>query len=696
MSPMNPNSKISEIESAFPEQAPELRWPLLVDRANHQSLSPAEYRTIWKNCFSKWNVEDDGPIPIWIPSRDHLQTSNVTKWQKELGIETYEGFHRWTTRHRAEFWEQAIRRLGIQLRTPAEQTLDVSQGIPQTAWLPGATLNIAESCFQADQSAIAIISQKPGGPLRKQTFGELRCRSNQVANSLVDAGFEVGDSLAVVMPMTDWSIAIYLGILMAGCNVVSIADSFAPPEIATRLELADAKAVFTYDHQNRAGRQLPLFRKVIQATDARCIVLATDDCVSVDLREQDLDWTEFLVDRSEFEPVTCTVNETINILFSSGTTGTPKAIPWSQLTPIKCAIDGYCHQNIQPGDVCAWPTNLGWMMGPWLIFASLINRATIALYEDVPMGSGFGKFVEEAKVTMLGVVPTIVKAWQASKKMEAFDWSSIKVFSSTGESSQADTMVYLSSLANIKPIIEYCGGTEIGGGYVSSVVALPNFPAAFNTPAVGIDFVLIESDQHDTQTKPRAIPGDEGEVFLIPPSIGLSSRLINRDHFQTYFEGTPTVNGLPHLRRHGDYFRRFISRLGSIFVAGGRADDTMNLGGIKISSAEIERVLNQVDGIIETAAVSHSQKGGPDRLYIFAVADPSNGAVTDEANATTASASPASETTEPNAALLSKMNKAIKSQLNPLFKIDSVQIVDSMPRTSSGKVMRRKLRDQIS
>lgn len=682
------NSKIKAIESGVAEKEAERRWPALVEAGRKEQLTPSQFQELWRNCFADWNLDAEGPIPIWMPSDNDMRNSNLAKWISELGLSDFQSFHQWTANSRSEFWKDAISRIGIKFHQSPEQILDDSHGAKKTAWLPGAKLNISESCFQADENAIAIIAQRPGGPIRKQTYSELRKRANQVANSLVDAGFKVGDSIGIVMPMTDWSVAIYLGIVLAGCNVVSIADSFAPPEIATRLTIAGAAAVFTYDHQERAGKQLPLFRKVAEATEARCIVLSTKGILSVDIRDQDLEWSEFLVDRTDFEPISCTVNETINVLFSSGTTGDPKAIPWSHLTPIKCAVDGFCHQDIQQGDVIAWPTNLGWMMGPWLIFASLINKATIALYEDAPMGKGFGRFVQDAGVTMLGVVPTIVKAWQASGDMESYDWSRIKVFSSTGESSQSETMVFLSTLAGVKPIIEYCGGTEIGGGYVSSVVVLPNFPAAFNTPSVGLDFVLIEQDEEKSESASSADisalsknslpvnsePADQGEVFLIPPSIGLSYRLINRDHTKTYYSDTPTVEGISQLRRHGDHFQRLSSKFCHVYVAGGRADDTMNLGGIKISSAEIERVLNQLDGVTETAAVSSSKSAGPTKLIVFAVV--STEVTTDS--------------------LLGPMNKLIRSQLNPLFKIASIKIIDSMPRTASGKVMRRHLRSQLN
>ena len=106
------------------------------------------------------------------------------------------------------------------------------------------------------------------------------------------------------------------------------------------------------------------------------------------------------------------------------------------------------------------------MMGPWLIFAALINRGSIALYLDAPKDRGFGEFIQHAKVNMLGVVPTLVAAWRQSKCMEKLDWSAIDIFSSTGECSNPEDMLYLMSLAGYKPIIEYCGGTEIGGAYL--------------------------------------------------------------------------------------------------------------------------------------------------------------------------------------------------------------------------------------
>ena len=254
--------------------------------------------------------------------------------------------------------------------------------------------------------------------LSTMTYGELNALTNRVANGLVDAGFQPGDPIAVNMPMHAESVPIYLGIIKAGGVVISIADSFAPDEIQMRLRIANAKGIFTQDSIRRVGKQLPLYAKVVDADAPKAIVLFRGDEPPIKLRNGDWTWEGFLSDSDQFDPVGCDPHDHTNILFSSGTTGEPKAIPWTQTTPIKCAADAYLHHDIQTGDVLAWPTNLGWMMGPWLIYASLINRATIALYDGAPTAREFGEFVQNARVTMLGVVPSLVRAWEKHRVYE--------------------------------------------------------------------------------------------------------------------------------------------------------------------------------------------------------------------------------------------------------------------------------------
>jgi acetyl-CoA synthetase len=601
---------------------------------------------------------------VWIPSPERIQRANVTSLMRELKIADVPALHRWSVDHVDDFVGRSIARLDIRFRTPPTKIIDMSDGPKTPPWFPGAKLNIVESCFNSAPDADAIVFSRSDGSIARWSYRELRALANRVSNGLLAAGMSAGDAIAVFMPMTPRSVAIYLGIVQAGCVVVSIADSFAAPEIATRLRIAGAKAIFSASYVTRSAKRSNLFDRVRAAGAPRAIVMPEADgkAVDVELRADDVAWDEFLAANDSFEALPCDPHDTINVLFSSGTTGDPKAIPFDHTSPLKCAIDGYYHQDLHPGDIVAWPTSLGWMMGPWLVFATLINRGTIALHHDAPLDRVFGQFVQDARVNMLGVIPSIVRRWRETRCIEGLDWSRIDTFSSTGECSNSDDMRYLMNLAGGKPVIEYCGGTEIGGGFITSTVVQPNVPAAFSTPALGSDLVILDD---------AARPSDSGELFLIPPAIGLSRRLLNADHERVYFANAPRGPKGEILRRHGDQMQRMPN---GYYRAMGRADDTMNLGGIKVSSAEIERAVIDVTGVKESAAIAINPiGGGPSLLVLFVVAS-------DETKP------PSREELRP------KLQQAIREKLNPLFKIYDVVIVPALPRTATQKVMRRELR----
>jgi acetyl-CoA synthetase len=618
------------------------------------------HKFLYETIFSGWD-DQRGPRPAWSPTGESLRATNIWRLMEERGVRTYEDLRRWSDENREQFWELIVDRLGVRFSRPPSCIMDPSSDVACPRWLVDARLNIADSCFDAPSDATAIVYRTKSGATSTWSYDKLLQWTNRVANGLVESGFEPGDAIGVCLPMTAESVAIYLGIIKAGCVAVSIADSFAPDGIASRLKLGQAKGVFTQDHDIRGRKPRPLYEKVVRALAPTTVVVPSGDPTPCELRETDRCWEELLSDNDAFDSVARAADDHTNILFSSGTTGEPKAIPWTQTTPIKCAADAYLHHDIQPGDVLAWPTNLGWMMGPWLIYASLINRASMALYYGAPTGRAFCEFVQDANVSMLGVVPSLVKTWRNTECAEGLDWSSVKAFSSTGECSYPDDMLYLMSLAGYRPIIEYCGGTEIGGGYITGTMVQPASPSTFSTPALGLDFTVLDENGAEC---------DNGELFLIPPSIGLSNQLLNRDHHEVYFAGTPERPGGTRLRRHGDQMQRLP---GGYYRAHGRVDDTMNLGGIKISSAEVERVLNSVDGIRETGAISvAAADGGLERLVVYVVPEPHA-----ESN---------------DRKLKVTLQQVLVRRLNSLFRIHDLIIVDALPRTASNKVMRRELR----
>jgi acetyl-CoA synthetase len=635
-------------------------WRELCD----SKLQPAQpfgvHQIAFEATYADWDIETQGPPPTWVPNHTDIASTNLAQF---LGDDDFVALHQRSVNEPEWYWAEVFKRLGIQTSIPPERILDQSKGTENPRWFPGMHLNIALSCFQGrDPNRAALIWAGSDGFIHEMTIAELESASHRLAWALRAEGFKAGDAIAVDMPMTHQSVVIYLGCLLAGCVVVSIADSFAPNEIATRLAIAKAKGIFTQDVILRGDKKLPLYERVMEAKAPKAIVLPADVNLSLELREGDVSWTAFLKGaRPEPFPAVISKAEGLtNILFSSGTTGTPKAIGWNHLTPIKAAADAWAHHDVQSGHVVAWPTNLGWMMGPWLIYAALLNDAAIALYEGIPTGKGFCRFVQDAHVTMLGVVPSLVRAWKASDDTDGLDWSSIRCFSSTGEASNPEEMHWLMSRAGYKPVIEYCGGTEIGGGYLCGSRLQPQVAAAFSTPAMGTDFLLLEED---------GTPCKNGELALVPPILGSSQHLLNRDHHQVYYEGMPKSPSGQVLRRHGDQVQALP---GGFYRAMGRTDDTMNLGGIKVSSAELERACT-LDILKECAAIAVSPAGGgPSQLVVFVV--PKTGVMVNEPD------------------LCAQMQRQIRQQLNPLFKVHAVRLIESLPRTASNKVMRRVLR----
>jgi len=598
---------------------------------------------------------------MWTPTLEISNKTNIAKALGKLGLIDYQALHSWSVQNYQDFWRYTLEQLKIQFAKRPDAICDTRLSPNNPSWFPGASLNIVNSCFQAPSEKLAVIAQSENGQQQTMTYGELNRLSNQVANGLIQRGFLPGDRVAILLPMTALAVAIYLGIIKAGCVAVGIAESFAVEEIATRLELAKVKAVFSMLSFQRANKKIALYEKIIAAGAGRVILIGAED---TSLRSCDSHWHDFIAGTAtNFNTINCESSAHTTILFSSGTTGEPKAIPWTHTTPIKCASDAYFHHDLKAEDVLAWPTSLGWMMGPWLIYAGLINQATLALYDGLPTERAFGEFVQQAKVSVLGVVPSLVKIWRSTECMQGLDWQAIKCFSSTGECSNPDDMSYLMALAGNKPVIEYCGGTEIGGAYITGTLVQPAIAAQFSAKALGIDFVLF-----DEQGKFAS----RGEVGILGPSLGLSSELLNSNHESCYFAGMPTLADGRILRRHGDELECLAN---GYYRALGRVDDTMNLGGIKISSVQIERVLNNLPGIRDSAAIAiQPPQGGPERLVIYACIQ--------------------AEQSRDTSYWLSLMQQAIREHLNPLFKIETVVIVESLPRTASNKLMRRVLKKQ--
>lgn len=667
-------------------------WGELCRAALRPGVPFAVHRMLYYGCFAGF---PSATPPAWTPDPEEAVLTNVGRVLEARGreflgdkykdpIASFTDFHKFSIENPEAYWKMVFEEMGINFSVEPSCILRENDAYPGGEWLPGAVLNAAANCLTAkpgrSSDDVAIVWRDEGKdsePLNFVTLEELRKNVCLVANAIDALNLAKGSAIAIDMPMNVNAVVIYLAIVLAGYVVVSIADSFAAPAISMRLKISEAKAIFTQDYILRDDKELPLYSRVVEAKAPMTIVIPVRGSTPIKgLRADDLSWEDFLAKVNHAKADNYTAVEQpayafTNILFSSGTTGEPKAIPWTHLTPLKSAADGWCHMDIRRGDVVAWPTNLGWMMGPWLVYASLLNGASMALYNGSLNSSGFAKFVQDAKVTMLGLVPSIARSWKSTDCTAGFDWSTIRCFSSSGEASSVDDYLWLMGRVCYKPVIEYCGGTEIGGGFVAGSLLQPQALSAFSTPAMGCNLFILDNNGNP-------LPQDSvgtGELALDPTFLGASTTLLNADHHEVYFSGMPEWNGKV-LRRHGDEFERTPD---GYYRAHGRADDTMNLGGIKVSSIEIERICNRVnDAILETAAIGVPPLGGGPEQLTIAVVFKDQSSQTEDLNQ-----------------LKLAFNTALK-KLNPLFKVSSVVVVPSLPRTASNKVMRRVLRKEFT
>ncbi len=754
---------ISEKWKAESKEEPSRCWKKMVDdifsNPNFPKLPFQVHKLLYNTVYPDWNKM---PQPAWFPREEDIEQSNLGKVIKEKHLAHYKSLHRWSVSHYQEFWHRMVLELNIQFDHPYSSIVEFKHPKQDERsnkvkhlrfecpnWFVDAKMNIVNSCFKGDsdfrKNSIAIISQNEHGVVNQTTYDELDQLSSLIASGL-GKKFKKGDKIAIIMPMTKNAIAIYLAIIKFGGIVVSIAESFSVKEIAVRLKLTNTKAVFAEFKFSRDEKVYFLYEKIVEANAPQSIILGKDEFPTekndsdLHLRKQDVTFETFLSECADslesmeddlkykvlegtegdnidshknirYAARSCNPNDHINILFSSGTTGEPKLIPWTHTTPIKCAADAYWHHNLQPGDIFCWPTSLGWMMGPWSIFACFINKVTLAIFEGTTNIRSFGQFIETTGVTHLGVIPTIVNRWRRTGCMEGLDWSKIKLFTSTGECSNIDDMLYLMYLGQYRPVIEYCGGTEIGGAYITGTVIEPCAPAAFTIAAMGIDFVIFDEEGKLS---------NNGEVGIIGPSVGLSTELLNEDHHDVYYNDMPKLySNIEHsehhsqqnsehqnveadsrnryeyklqkndylqnrklsneitqegilLRRHGDHIIHYSNGFYRLL---GRTDDTMNLSGIKVGSAEIERVINMHPCVHESAAIGVSElEGGPNQLIIYCE-------LPNDVNLET---------------LHVELQNLIKEHLNPLFKIHKILKIDSLPRTASNKIIRKALRDHFS
>ena len=353
------------------------------------------------------------------------------------------------------------------------------------------------------------------------------------------------------------------------------------------------------------------------------------------------------------------------IIYTSGTTGRPKgAVHVHAGFPIKAAHDMAACFDLQADDTLFWMTDIGWMMGPWLICGGLIVGATLMVFEgtpDYPQPDRLWRLVEDHRVTVLGMAPTAIRSLmgKGAEWVRSRDRSSLRILGSTGETwNPGPWRWYFDEVGEGRcPIINYSGGTETSGGIIGCSTLRPIAPCGFNTPVPGMD-----ADVLDAEGKP--VRDEVGELVVRQPWVGMTRGFWHdpERYLETYW------NRFPGIWVHGDWAE--IDADGQWFVRG-RSDDTLKVAGKRVGPAEVESAATAHPAVLEAAAVGvpHDVKG--ECVVVFVVPRPG---------------------IEPTPALAEEVRQTVAAHLGAALRPERVHWVTDLPKTRNAKIMRRVIR----
>ncbi len=612
----------------------------------------------------------------WHPSPDDIERAHLTHFMVEHGIEDFATLMLRSTQDVAWFTEEVLRYLDIQFYTPYAKVVDLKQGIAWPQWCVGGEMNIVHNCLDkyigtATEDQVAVLWEGEEGETRELRYADLYRQVNQTANALRSMGLGAGDAIGLYMPMVPEIVVALLAIAKIGGVILPLFSGYGAGAVQTRLQDGGAVALITADGFSRRGSTVlmkPIADEAAkQVTSIKHMLVLDRAGLEIEMiPDRDHWWHEIVPTQSELsETVHTAAEDLLMLIYTSGTTGRPKGAVHTHCGfPIKSAQDMAFGTDVQPGDVIYWMTDMGWMMGPWLVFGALLLGATFFIYDGAPDHPGpdrLWEMVERHRITTLGLSPTLVRALipHGEEPFRSHDLSSLRFFASTGEPWNPDPWLWLFEKVGEgrRPIINYSGGTEISGGILMGNPITPLKACAFSAPCPG-----IAADVFDEDGKP--VRNQVGELVIKAPWIGMT-RGFWKDperYEQTYWSRWPET------WVHGDYAAVDADGLWYIM---GRSDDTIKLAGKRLGPAEVESILVDHPAVVEAAAIGvpHEIKG--EALVIFCVLSPQVEGTPD---------------------LAQKLKGIVAGEMGKPLAPQEVIFVEDLPKTRNAKVMRRMIR----
>ncbi|MEB2783366.1 acetate--CoA ligase [Algoriphagus persicinus] len=551
---------------------------------------------------------------------------------------------------------------------------------PDVKWFVDAKLNITENIFErhlytiGERPAIIWEANDPNEEGRTLTYRELFHEVNRFANALKSKGIGKGDKVIIYMPMVPEAAIAMLACARIGAIHSVVFAGFSSSALADRVIDCEAKAILTSDGNYRGTKKIAVKAVVDEALEksgVETVIVYERTKQEVTMKEgRDYWWHDVIAAESE----QCIAEEMdsedmLFILYTSGSTGKPKGVVHT--TGGYMVYSQYSFDNVfqySEGDVFWCTADVGWITGhSYIVYGPLLAGATTLMFEGVPTFPDAGRFwavIEKYKVNVFYTAPTAIRALQAygTKPIENYDLSSLKVLGSVGEpiNEEAWHWYHTHIGKNKCPIVDTWWQTETGGIMVSPIAGItPTKPAYATLPLPGVQLCIV--DPEGNELTGNSVEGNLCIKFPWPAMIRTTygdHERCKQTYFSTYKGMYFTGDGVK--RDHDGYYRIL-----------GRVDDVMNVSGHRMGTAEVENAINEHPKVIESAVVGYPHEVKGQGIYAYVIADLTN-------------------RTEDN--LINEIKEMVSKIIGPIAKPDKIQLVPGLPKTRSGKIMRRILR----
>ncbi|MFA8439875.1 acetoacetate--CoA ligase [Pueribacillus sp. YX66] len=608
---------------------------------------------------------------LWEPSEKQKEEANIIKymnWLEEtrnVSHQSYDDLWNWSVNHLEDFWESIWEYYQVKSYTPYESVLK-NDRMPGAEWFSGATLNYAEHILRhAKPDKTAIYYKSENRPLKEMSWKELTEKTASVAAYLKSVGVERGDRVVAYMPNIPETIIAFLATASIGAIWSSCAPEFGVGSTLDRFQQIEPKILFTVDGYRYNGKANPRMETVeklkesLPTVEQVVILPYLEEYLDIRNLENSVRWEEVMEYSGEliFEPVP--FDHPLWILYSSGTTGLPKAIVQGHGGILLAHFSVNLQSNVTANDRFFWYTTTGWMM--WNIVVGVMTTgASVVLYDGSPGYPDLGvlwRLAEETKLTTFGTSPAfILNCMKAGMKPgETYDLSHIHTFSYTGAplSPEGFKWVYDEVKSDVR-LAPSSGGTDICAGIVSGSPLLPVYAGEIPGRNLGVAVYAYNDNA-------QPVTDEIGELVMTKPFPSMPlffwNDQDNKRYKESYFDHFPGV------WRHGDLIK--ITERGSAIIYG-RSDATINRLGVRSGSSEIYNAVEAVPEVMDSLIVDLSGYFHQPYMPLFVV-------LREEMTLTDS--------------LKDKINRKIKTDVSPRLIPDDIFAIKEVPRTLTGKKM---------